>query len=413
MRAVNDRAVPLSAKDERRIIVLLAGVQFVNILDFMIVMPLGPDFARELDIPLSQLGTIGGVYTLSAAISGLLGAFFLDRFDRRTALALALLGLAVGTVGGAFATGFASLVFVRLIAGAFGGPATSVALSIVADVIPPERRGRALGSVMIAFSIATVLGVPFALELAHRGSWHTPFVATGLLAFVAAGAAWTVLPPLREHLTRETAPALIGFRRLLTRPVTLLSYAMTWTTMMGGFLLFPNLAAFIQANLHYPREDLGLLYGAGGFVSFMTLRMIGRLVDRYGSFPINAVGTVLFVLVVWVGFIWADPRVPVMLVFVLMMFASGLRNVSYSALTSKVPPPEERARFMSLQSMVQHLGSAAGAFLSSQILVESEGRLLHMDRVSWIAVGLLLAMPPIVLAVERRVRVQHARVIET
>ena len=401
----------VSEQDERRVILLLACVQFVNILDFMIVMPLGPDFARELEIPLSQLGTIGGVYTLSAAISGLLGAFFLDRFDRRTVLAISLLGLAIGTVGGAFATGFTSLLSARLIAGAFGGPATSVALSIVADIIPAERRGRALGTVMTAFSVATVLGVPFALELARYGSWHTPFVATGLLALIAAAAAWNVLPQLRDHLARKTLPAFTGFRVLLTRPVTLLSYAMTWTTMMGGFLLFPNIAAFVQVNLHYPREHLGLLYGAGGVVSFLTLRTIGRLVDRYGSFLVNMVGTAFFVLVIWVGFIWTDPRVPVMPVFVFLMFANGLRNVSYSTLASKVPPPEERARFMSLQSMVQHLGSAAGAFLSSEILVEVDGQLQHMDQVGWLAIMLIALMPPIVLAVERRVQAQQTRVI--
>ncbi|MDQ3031407.1 MAG: MFS transporter [Myxococcota bacterium] len=401
----------MSPRDERRIILVLAAVQFVNILDFMIVMPLGPDFAVELGIPLSQLGIIGGVYTLSAAISGFAGAFFLDRFDRRPALALSLLGLAIGTAGGALATGFETLVLARVIAGAFGGPATSIALSIVADVIPAERRGRALGSVMIAFSIASILGVPLALELAHRGSWHTPFVATGLLALVAAVAAWRVLPPLREHLERAAQPAMEGFRSLLTRPVTLLSYAMTWVTMMGGFVLIPNIAAFVQYNLHYPREELGLLYGAGGVVSFLSLRPIGRFVDRLGSFPVSAIGSVLLAVVVWVGFVWADPRVPVMMIFVFFMLFSGMRNVSYSALTSKVPLPSERARFMSLQSMIQHLGSAAGAFLSSQLLMEApSGALLHMDRVAWTSISLMIALPFIVRAVERRVRSQDTTI---
>ena len=55
---------------------------------------------------------------------------------------------------------------------------------------------------MIAFSIAAVLGVPLGLELAHRGSWHTPFIATGALALVASILAWIVLPPMRAHLER-------------------------------------------------------------------------------------------------------------------------------------------------------------------------------------------------------------------
>ena len=391
--------------DERRIILLLAAVQFVNILDFMIVMPLGPDFAADLGIPLSHLGTIGGAYTLSAAVSGLAGAFFLDRFDRRPALALSLLGLAIGTVGGAFATGLHTLLLARVVAGAFGGPATSLAMSIVADVIPAERRGRALGSVMIAFSIASVLGVPVALELAQRGSWHTPFVATGVLALVASLGAWLVLPALRGHLARHQEPVLEGIRNLLTRPLPLLSYTMTWTTMVAGFVLIPNIAAFVQNNLGYPREQLGLLYGAGGLVSFVTLRAIGGAGYRLGSFRVAVIGAVLGAIVTWVGFVWADPRIPVMAVFVAWMFASGLRNVAYSTLTTKVPTPQERARFMSLQSTVQHLGSAAGAFLGSQILLEGAGgALVHVDRLGWISIVLMLAVPLLVLAVETRVR---------
>ena len=81
---------------EAKVVFAVGAVQFVNILDFMMVMPLGPDFARALGIPLSHLGYIGGSYTAAASVSGIAGAFFLDRFDRRKALAVAMLGLTLG-----------------------------------------------------------------------------------------------------------------------------------------------------------------------------------------------------------------------------------------------------------------------------------------------------------------------------
>ena len=147
-------------------------MQFVNILDFVMVMPLGPDFARALAIPASKLGYVGGAYTAAAAVPGLAGSFFLDRFDRRKALGVALLGLAAGTAAGGLATGFGTLLAARVLAGAFGGPATSLAFSIIADRVPAERRGNAVGGVMAAFSVASVLGVPMGLELAQRGGWR-------------------------------------------------------------------------------------------------------------------------------------------------------------------------------------------------------------------------------------------------
>src|SRR5262245_43552158 len=121
---------------ERFIVFLVGAIQFVNVLDFMMVMPLGPDFARALGIPTAHLGIIGGSYTAAAAVSGIIAARFLDRFDRRSALAVAIFGLVAGTAAGALAQGMRSLVLARVVAGAFGGPATSIALSIIADVVP-------------------------------------------------------------------------------------------------------------------------------------------------------------------------------------------------------------------------------------------------------------------------------------
>ena len=96
---------------ERAVILLVAMVQFVNILDFMMVMPMGPDFAAALGIPLSRLGLIGGSYTLAAMVSGLVGSLFLDRFGRRNALLVAMLGLVVATVLGGLAPDEADQLF--------------------------------------------------------------------------------------------------------------------------------------------------------------------------------------------------------------------------------------------------------------------------------------------------------------
>src|SRR5690349_8173349 len=103
------------------------------------VLPLGPDFGEALGVPTSRIGVVGGSYTAAAAIAGVLGSLFLDRFDRRPALAVAMVGLVIGTALGGFATGLGSLLLARVVAGVFGGPATSLSLAVIADVIPPAR----------------------------------------------------------------------------------------------------------------------------------------------------------------------------------------------------------------------------------------------------------------------------------
>jgi predicted MFS family arabinose efflux permease len=413
---------------ERRILALIGAVQFVNVLDFMMVMPLGPDFARALGIPNSQLGLVGAIYTAAAAVSGMLGAFFLDRFDRRKALAVALGGLVLGTAAGAFATGLQSMLAARLLAGSFGGPATSLSLAIIADVVPPERRGRAMGAVMGAFSVASVLGVPAGLELARLGGWRMPFFAVAGLGAVLAAAVIVALPPLRAHLELRRAAAqagvaaaaasaggvpaasagpapLAGAGSLLRRPAVALSLLGTGLLMLAQFGLVPNIAAYWQFNLGYPRERLGLLFVAGGLVSLVAMRVAGRLADRAGVAVTAAFGTLAYLAVLLAAFILPLRAPPALALFVGFMAASSFRMVPMQALSTRVPGPQERARFMSMQSVVQHLAAALGAFASTRVLHELPGGALSgMDSVAWFAAALAAVVPGIMWLVETRVR---------
>jgi predicted MFS family arabinose efflux permease len=399
----------MRSDSERRLLLLVSAVQFVNILDFMIVMPLGPDFARELQISLSHLGWIGGSYTAAAAISSLLTAQFLDRFDRRSALAVAMLGLVFGTACGGFARGLPTLLLARVIAGAFGGPATSLSLSIIADVIPPARRGRALGVVMGAFSLASVLGVPAALELARLGGWRLPFFALAAMGIVVAASAIFLMPSLRLHLTGSVQRVHAPLALFLADRTVLCALAATFTVMMAAFSVIPNISSYVQGNLGYPRDKLGVLYLAGGSVSFIAMRVMGRYVDRAGAPIVSAMGTALFVAVLGGAFVY-EWKLPVMLIFVTFMTAMALRNVSLSTLSSRVPAPYERARFMSIQSAVQHIASALGAFVSAQLLRERADHTLEgMPSVAGLSIALALALPLLLQRIERRLQQRDAQ----
>jgi predicted MFS family arabinose efflux permease len=392
-------------------LLLLGAVQFINVVDFVMVLPLGPDFARALGIPAHQLGLVAGSYTAAAAVVGLLAAPFLDRFDRRRALLVAMLGLVSGTLAGGFATGLGSMLFARVLAGMFGGPATSLALSILSDAVPAERRGRAMGKVMGAFSVAAVVGVPAGLELARLGGWQSPFFVIAALGLVVALAAAAMMPPMRGHLNAATGRAapqrpLIEFTR---ESAVLLALAGTAVAMVGSFSIISNLSAYVQFNLGYPREQLGLLYMAGGCVSFFSMRLAGWSVDRWGAPSVVSAGTALVVTVIGLGFLGERSLLPVLGIFIGFMLANSTRIVALNALTTRVPPPADRARFMSLQSAVQHLSTSAGAGLSSWVLHErADQRLEGMPGLAAFAMGMSLLLPLVVLALSRSGRARDA-----
>jgi predicted MFS family arabinose efflux permease len=388
---------------ESKILLLLGAVQFVNVLDFVMVMPLGPDFAQALDIPTYQLGIVSGAYTAAACLAGLLGSTLLDRFDRRWALVVTLLGLVIGTALGGQSIGLWSMVTTRVVAGMFGGPATSVALSILADVVPVERRGRAMGKVMGSFSVASVLGIPAGLELARLGGWQAPFYTVAVMGVVVVLGVIYWLPPMKSHLEQHRDSPHKPLLAFLSDKLIIASFSCSALAMIGAFAVIANLSSFVQFNLGYPREQLGVLYMVGGALAFFSMRVAGTWVDRWGATRIVTIGTGLLVVVLALSFVPEPPLMPVVLIFAGFMVSNSTRLVALNALTTRVPKPQDRARFMSLQSAVQHLSTSAGAAGSTWMLREGEGgRLEGMPLLALVAIALSLVLPVLVYGLAKR-----------
>jgi predicted MFS family arabinose efflux permease len=394
------------------IVFLVGAVQFINVLDFMMVMPLGPSYARALGISTAHIGLIAGSYMAAAAVAGIVAARFLDRFDRRKALGFALFGLVAGTAAGALAEGLVSLVLARAIAGAFGGPATSISLSIVADVVPPARRGRAMGAVMGAFSVASVFGVYSAIEMAMRGGWRLPFIVVAAMGVVIIVLALWKMPSMRGHILHAGDAPRLRLSALLADGTIRLALAMNALVMLTAFLVIPNIAPHLLQNFGFPFSGLRWAYMIGGATSFLIMRVAGHSIDRYGNAPVAAVGTAVMVGVLVFAFIvpGAIGFTGVMVTFVLFMGGMSVRNVSMSSLSTRVPRADQRAGYMSLQSTAQHVSSATGSFVSSRLLHEApDGRLAGISTVATISAVLALGLPPLLAAINKRVRAREAR----
>jgi Na+/melibiose symporter-like transporter len=116
------------------------------------------------------------------------------------------------------------------------------------------------------------------------------------------------------------------------------------------------------------------------------------------------------VVLTYVGFINYPAWFPIHALFIGFMVAMGIRNVSYNTLTSRVPEPAVRARFMSLQSAISHMASAlASAVLAPLLLTtRADESLAGMGQVAGISILLALSVPPMLFLVERRVRARTA-----
>ena len=181
----------LSPRRELWLLLTLAGIQFTHIVDFMVMMPLGPQFTQLFNISDAQFGLLVSAYTFSAGASGLLASFYVDRFGRKKLLLTLYVLFGLATLACGLAGTYDTLMLARIAAGAFGGVLAALAQTIVADVIPFERRGRAMGIVMSSFALASAAGVPIGLFLAAHFNWHTPFFVIAAVCGMLAVGAWS------------------------------------------------------------------------------------------------------------------------------------------------------------------------------------------------------------------------------
>ncbi|MBP6218264.1 MAG: MFS transporter [Oligoflexales bacterium] len=404
---MSSHSINKPSTQERQVVGVLFLSQLLNVLEFMMIMPLGPDVAKELNFDSSQLGLVGSSYTFSAAFAGILGSFFLDRFPRRNILCFSILGLGLATLLATRADSFSSLIFARVLSGAMGGPLSSIVMAMVSDAVPPARRGKAIGIVMGAFAVASIVGIPFGLELALWGSWRTPFYALTLLALVLFVFVQMNLNILNTDEHQAPQKNRTEHNQLITgmyqNPAVRMSLLAIPTIFAGNFMIIPNIASYVQNNLHYPREHMSQLYLYGGLAALFTTQLGGRLCDRWGPVVINSVGTVLLIVPLVLGFMIEPALIPVSFIFISFMAASTLRNVSFFSQTSQIPSQQYRAQFMSMQSALNHFSVALGAYASASMLSEGPSRrLMGMHNVAIIALCIGLTTPWLLSRVQKK-----------
>ena len=373
---------------ERSVLLLLAAVQFTHIMDFMVMMPLGPQLMRELAIGPERFSGMVAAYTFSAGVIGLLSAPFVDRFDRRKLLLFCYSGFIIGTLACAISHSAVALTNARILCGAFGGVSGALVMAIISDIVPPARRAAGMGIVMTSFSVAAALGVPLGLYLAQRYRWEAPFFVVGGAGVLIWLLLWRVLPPVRDHLEASAASRSAAFMDLLKNANAGRALIFIFMLVIGHMIMVPLLSPYLVHNLGLPEPKLFLIYLVGGLLTIVTSPLVGKLADRHGRVRILAIMIAIAAVVVLT--ISHAPPLPVVGILVLggffFVFASG-RFVPAQAIASLAVPPAQRGAFMSLNTCVRDIGAGAAASLAGFIVTTApDGQLLHYDRISFVAV---------------------------
>jgi len=364
-------------RQEKLLLASLAGAKFTHIMDFMVMMPLGPLLMKTMNISAQQFGFLVASYTISAGVAVLLTAMFIDKLPRRKTLIYVYLGFMLGTLVCGISNSYYTLILARMLTGIFGGVLNALILSTVGDTFPIDKRAGAMGIVMSAFSAAAALGVPFGIYLASLGNWNWPFFVIVLLALPLWFGLYlfvpkTEKPGLGEALIDESKKGYFEvFSRVLRNPNQLTALGMSLALVLGQFMIIPYISPFMVGNIGFTQMQLVYIYLCGGLSTLITGPIIGRLADKYGHkrlFLVFACCSMIPLLLV-THLPKVEMPLALMASTLFFIFISG-RIIPSSTMVVSSVETRYRAGFVSINTAMQQFAAGIAATISGSIVTE-------------------------------------------
>lgn len=387
--------VTLDPTREQTLLRSLAGIQFSHILDVIIVMPLAPMLMRTFELTAAQFGLLVSAYTFTAAFASILAATIVDRFDRRPVVLTVFAAFIIATLLCAIAPSYHLLLFARGLAGVFGGVLGSLVHVYVADCFPYERRGHATGRVTAAFSIATVMGVPFSLLLVNHTAlgWRAPFIVVSLLSMIFWWMAYRSVPSIPSRMVdARWSQTLVPMKQVLCHTNHWPAFALMLLMVMGGFTVIPYITLYCTLNLKYPETLLPALYLVGGSITYFTSRWFGRLADKHGkALVFRIIATLAMLPILGITHATNIPWWGVLCITTpFFVFVSG-RFVPGMAIITSASIPHLRGTFMGISSAVQSIAASVSTLVAGAIMtITPAGNLEHYNIVGYIACTAIL-----------------------
>jgi multidrug resistance protein len=338
----------------RRIWILMATV-FVDMLGFLMVLPLLPFYAERLGASPTMIGALISTFALAQLITAPLWGRLSDRYGRRPIIIGALLASAVAYSVFAVANTVWLLLLSRLIQGA-GGGTVGVVQAYVADAVEPDERSKALGWLTAATSAGVMIGPGIASLSAAWGPSAPGFVAAAL-CLANAVSAWLWLPESAEHVRR--GEKLEGTRSPISKAVWAVVKApregaapLIWIYAMGmmAFMAMNGILALFLGRQHGVTEQtIGLFYMYVGAISLvMRGALLGPTIRWLGEARVMRVGITCLML----GYVLMPLTHSVLqlaLVAILVPIGTALLFPATTSLVSRFAPAAEIGQTMGVQ----------------------------------------------------------------
>ena len=346
---------------------VLCAVYVLNFLDRSLLGTLAKPIEESLKIDDAQLGRLSGLYfALFYCVIAVPVGWFADRTNRVGVLSLACAIWSGAPMACGFAATYPQLAVARMTVGFGEAGGVPPSYAIIADTIPPGRRGFAYGIYNLGPVLGAALGVAFGASIAAAFDWRDAFIAIGAVGVVAA---LVVRLAIREpargafdvgHDSSARAPFWPTVGIFVTNPILMLMALGSGATQFITYGLGNFTALFLGREKGMSLQQIAIWYaltilvgmGAGMLVSGRVIdRRVHRSKAAYAGVPALSL---VFALPCYLGFVWA-PAWQLALVFLTAsMFFNYFYLSSAVALVQEEVRPDQRVLASALLLLIMN-----------------------------------------------------------
>ncbi|MFC0328648.1 MFS transporter [Paenibacillus sepulcri] len=340
----------------RIVIYILMIAVFFTATSELVVAGILNVLAEEMHISVALAGQLITAYSLAFAIGTPVIVSLTARMGRKKLLLIALSVFIIGNLVSFASSGFILLMAARMILGMSSGVLMVAAFSAAAKMVPPEKIGSAIGTIILGFSSAMILGVPVGIALTAMFSWQTIFL------FLAAGSLF-ILIGMALLLPEIEGDAPVAFKQqfaVLANPVILSALLLVLFREIGNSVMFTYVTSYLGTILQRSASDIGFIMLTFGIAGALGSRLGGSAIDKWGSvriIVISLTGHVLTLALLPLA-VHSFPLAMMLLsLWVMSMFIMGPATQTYFIEKA----PQSANLIISLNTSVTQVGLAAGA----------------------------------------------------
>ncbi|MFJ8082469.1 MFS transporter [Streptomyces sp. NPDC096205] len=314
----------------------------------------------SLRVSEAAVGLLVTGYAVTVAVASVPLAHAVRQVPRRQVLVGLLAALVVAGLVAALATSYGLLLAARLLTALAQALFWAVMGPVAVGLFAVEVRGRVVGALSMAGSLALALGVPAGTWLGRQSDWRVPvalLAVLGLVSLVTIAALLPVSPPEKEPAAYGTRPDTRRFRTVLAAGT--LSAA-------GAFAGYTYIVTFLGRVSGFSPGAVNVLLVVFGAACLAGVSLTGALLDR---FPRSALTTAVATQTVGLLGLYAAGSHPVAAVVFLVLTGGALGPVFMATQNEMLHcAPGRTDLALAANSGLYNAGIAAGAAVGGLVL---------------------------------------------